>query len=693
MTPTPKVIYAQGRLRFIVKAFDQTNAPDYHGVYEIGYHEPSLPQWDYRIRFDEIPYDEMNNEELVYNIENPCRSTGDSNIYYRLFVEDPTPPPSIVTEANGENGIFDTEYYPNRTPIPLTFEVVQKDIPGFPTPLNRFVIVHVIPMNYDWWVDCENGDDINNTGTSSDSPFRTIHHTLETADDYDRVYVAPGLCSAGSGEIFPLNVLDGMVLDGGGNHWPGGTRVQVSTASNVFYCLSNNEMTSINNFSITRSGSGLAGIRLDNSKTRITNCHIFGMKDGISCSNHSSPLIRNCLLTQNGDYGICANMMDILDPYIEINNCTIAANSQHGIYCSSNSKIKVLDSIIVNNAMWGIYAEAASLQHLKYIDFDNNTWGSYNYSPYPGTGVIYSNPQFAVGQYGSYYLNQSSTVSPCKDAGSASSSLQSMDSLTTDLSGVFDTGKVDMGYHYIPYADTATPTPTETSTATPTNTPTGPTLTPTIGPSETPWPTETPYPTAITGSYFEGFGTESVDTWTATGLWHLVSDNPSSLYYSSYAEVSDGEYSFWYGRNSTGDYDTGEWNSGSLISPVLQFGSNSALTFSSWEQTEDGDNGMDIRRVSITYNYGTTWDQIYESTDNSSAFRFVSIDVSAYAGFPVQFKFEFDTVDEQFNEYRGWFIDSIQISAPLPVLSPIGIAGMIAIFSILLPIGLRRRRK
>ncbi len=134
MTPTPKVVYAQGRLQFVLKAFDQTNASDVHGVYEIGYHEPSLPQWDYRIRFDEIPYDELNNEELVYNKENPCQSIGDANIYYRLFVENPTPPPSMITEANAENGIFDTENYPNRTPIPLTFEVADSLADGITLP-------------------------------------------------------------------------------------------------------------------------------------------------------------------------------------------------------------------------------------------------------------------------------------------------------------------------------------------------------------------------------------------------------------------------------------------------------------------------------------------------------------------------------------------------------------------------------
>ncbi len=209
----------------------------------------------------------------------------------------------------------------------------------------------------------------------------------------------------------------------------------------------------------------------------------------------------------------------------------------------------------------------------------------------------------------------------------------------------------------------------------------------------TPWPTESPYPTAIADGFFEGFGPGSEETWTASGLWHLVSNNPSSPYYSPYSEVFEGEYAFWYGQNATGDYDTGDENNGALISPVIQFGTNSSLSFSSWEQTENGNNGMDLRRVLITYNQGATWDQIYESTDNSSAYRMVSIDVSAYAGFPVQFKLEFDTVDEQYNDYQGWFIDNIQIAAPIPSMSPIGILATLFLISLIIRLFVGTRKK
>ena len=75
---------------------------------------------------------------------------------------------------------------------------------------------------------------------------------------------------------------------------------------------------------------------------------------------------------------------------------------------------------------------------------------------------------------------------------------------------------------------------------------------------------------------------------------------------------------------------------------------------------------------------------IYSSSDNSATWRQVSIDVSAYAGFPVRFKFEFDTIDEQYNDFRGWYIDNISIAAPIPTMSLFGIGVTLMVFSLLI---------
>ena len=266
-----------------------------------------------------------------------------------------------------------------------------------------------------------------------------------------------------------------------------------------------------------------------------------------------------------------------------------------------------------------------------------------------------------------------------------------MDDKTTDPSGTLDVGRVDMGFHHKVTIPTATPTPTETPTETPSPTPSGPTATPTMGPTETPYPTDTPFPTPVAvGFYNDGFE-DGFDGWDWDGLWHPVSTNLSSPYYTSYAEVAEGDVSFWYGQNASGDYDTGDTNSGSLTSPVVVIGEHSKLMFSSWEQTEGTRPGLDKREIFISIDYGETWTPIWSSTKNPSSYRTVVIDLSGYNGLPIQLQFKFDTVDDQFNNYRGWFIDDISIGLdPVPSTSSLGLIIMLVAMSLGL-IVLRRK--
>ncbi|MBN2363459.1 T9SS type A sorting domain-containing protein [candidate division WOR-3 bacterium] len=69
-----------------------------------------------------------------------------------------------------------------------------------------------------------------------------------------------------------------------------------------------------------------------------------------------------------------------------------------------------------------------------------------------GTGNISENPIFTVGPEGDFYLSQTMAgqiqQSPCVDAGSYSSAFLGMDSMTTRTDEIFDSGVVDMGFHY-----------------------------------------------------------------------------------------------------------------------------------------------------------------------------------------------------------------------------------------------------
>jgi hypothetical protein len=685
-TPTPKVFHARGKLQFMLDTFDRINDPGSKcGVYDIGYNVSGESQWKYRLQFEEIPKEFISNEELVFQKGPPASSgIGPTRYVYRLFMpysETPTPTPPMVIEAEPTHlGVFNTLDYPNGTPVVLRFEVKSKDLQGFPVSTPKVEEIIIIPDNPTIWVDCENGDD-SNPGTDPLHPIKSLSLALSWSGPGDRIFIAPGMCNAATGQSFPLEMVDGVVLEGSGYFYPGGTWIQGDGAEDLLYCLDNTDCnTTIENIRLTH---GYAGIILDNSSPRIKNCHISSCYDGIWCTNHSSPYIENCILELNSFYGLFVNMMSGSDPFVEVYNSTIAANSRHGIYSSSNSQLLVSDTIISNNAMWGIFAEASSFQYLEFINFYGNTWGSYNFSPFPGTGIIYSNPQFVSGTYGSYYLNHTGPVSPCIDSGSTDSASAHMDDKTTDPSGMIDTGRVDMGFHHKVIIPTATPTPTETPTETPSPTPSGPTSTPTTGPTETPYPTDTPFPTPVAvGFYNDGFE-DGFDGWDWNGLWHPASNNPASPYYTSYAEVAEGDVSFWYGQNASGDYDTGDTNSGSLTSPVVVIGDYSMLMFSSWEQTEGTSPGLDTRKVHISIDYGETWTPIWSSTENPSSYRTVTVNLGGYKGLPVQLRFEFDTVDDQFNNYRGWFIDNVSIGlGPVPSTNILGLIVMLVAMSL-----------
>jgi len=141
--------------------------------------------------------------------------------------------------------------------------------------------------------------------------------------------------------------------------------------------------------------------------------------------------------------------------------------------------------------------------------------------------------------------------------------------------------------------------------------------------------------------------------WTATGLWHVTG-----------TDAYEGTSSWWYGQEAPGNYDTGVANSGSLITPSINLGSEPELSFWSREQTESAATSYDKRIIYISNDDGTTWTQVYQSTDNSDAWHEIVLksEISGYANSTVKFKFEFNTVDNYANAYKGWLIDNLNVT-------------------------------
>jgi hypothetical protein len=201
--------------------------------------------------------------------------------------------------------------------------------------------------------------------------------------------------------------------------------------------------------------------------------------------------------------------------------------------------------------------------------------------------------------------------------------------------------------------------------------------------------------------------------WTTTGFWHRI-QNPQLYFVSpritprlvslpdngNLPQSHSGQYDWWYGQDSTGTYIGPGWNpnqgnnsggngasanSGNLISPMFDLTGQTFVTmkFWSWWEIEGVDvNAYDLMKVYVSTNGGSSYaliDQLNPVNDvNGQSFvpyssgglgqvgvwREQLVDLSSFVGFSqVVVKFEFNTGDELFNGFRGWFIDDISVTA------------------------------
>jgi hypothetical protein len=145
--------------------------------------------------------------------------------------------------------------------------------------------------------------------------------------------------------------------------------------------------------------------------------------------------------------------------------------------------------------------------------------------------------------------------------------------------------------------------------------------------------------------------------WTASGLWH------ATTIADAYGQAYNGSGSAWYGQPATGDYNTGGANSGALVTGPISIPADAPgvyLRYYSYEFTEDFLDEFDTRIVYTSTN-GLDWSPVFTSTESTAAWHEVQVDLSGSIGQSIYLKFEFDTVDDSFNTYPGWYIDDVAV--------------------------------
>ncbi|MBC7081429.1 MAG: choice-of-anchor J domain-containing protein [Thermoplasmatales archaeon] len=133
------------------------------------------------------------------------------------------------------------------------------------------------------------------------------------------------------------------------------------------------------------------------------------------------------------------------------------------------------------------------------------------------------------------------------------------------------------------------------------------------------------------------------------------------------------------------DFDNGSANHGYLVSPIINVTQDVAwLSFWTWWQIEGVEpSSCDLMNVYISTDGGYNWNLLKTLNPDSNptepedrdylyygsggfntppAWVYESIDISAYVPDEIVIIFEFNTVNESYNYWEGWYIDDIRIT-------------------------------
>ncbi|MBI2611648.1 S8 family serine peptidase [Candidatus Gottesmanbacteria bacterium] len=161
-------------------------------------------------------------------------------------------------------------------------------------------------------------------------------------------------------------------------------------------------------------------------------------------------------------------------------------------------------------------------------------------------------------------------------------------------------------------------------------------------------------------------------TWTVTGNNGL---GGSALWHKSTRRSQSPTKSWYYGQESSGNYDTGYRNYGYLTSQPLNLSNvnNPELVFS-YFLSKESSTYYDRANVEISTNGGSSWTSLKTLVATNNTFIKETLDLSAFTNQTILIRFYFDTLDSILNMFEGWYVDDIIIQAtssgPIPTNTP-----------------------
>lgn len=159
-----------------------------------------------------------------------------------------------------------------------------------------------------------------------------------------------------------------------------------------------------------------------------------------------------------------------------------------------------------------------------------------------------------------------------------------------------------------------------------------------------------------------------INGWTIGGNGPTASSS-ASLWHQSQKRSFSPVTSWYYGKEDTATYNTGDKNAGVILSPNITIPnlSKTTLRFNHLLDTENQATTSgtlnppvyDKALVEITKDGGITWKTLANLGSTSRQWEALNFDISDYVNSTIQIKFSFDTVDAMFNDYWGWHIDDV----------------------------------
>ncbi len=148
--------------------------------------------------------------------------------------------------------------------------------------------------------------------------------------------------------------------------------------------------------------------------------------------------------------------------------------------------------------------------------------------------------------------------------------------------------------------------------------------------------------------------------------WTTTAYTGADLWHQTTLQSSSATHSWWPGIELQANYNDGLRVNGAAVSPPINLTGAIAPVRLLFAENFETEQGWDYCMVDVSTDGGSTWSSLrggYGAAPSGSSEGWIitSLDLSAYAGHTILLRFYFDTGDNQYNDFPGWFVDDIVV--------------------------------